>query len=118
MRTAGLVALILVALGFDFTSDFACDLHPFQMAAQATNAAEHVPPGLIERLRYAATLYRGNFLDGFSLPDAPDFDDWVRFQREHWHHQMEELFDRLTQAQEEAGEVAGAVETASRSIGG
>lgn len=67
---------------------------------------------LIERLRSAATLYRGNFLDGFSLPDAPDFDDWVRFQRERWHHQMEELFDRLTQAQEEAGEVAGVVKTA------
>src|SRR5215471_16916147 len=115
-ETAALPHLIVEgdALGFDFTSDFACDLHPFQMAAQATNSAEHVPPGLFERLRYAATLYRGNFLDGFSLPDAPDFDDWVRFQRERWHHKLEELFDRLTQAQEEAGEVAGAVETASR----
>jgi DNA-binding SARP family transcriptional activator len=115
-ETAALPHLIVEgdALGFDFTSDFACDLHSFQKAAQATNSTEQVPPGLIERLRDAATLYRGNFLDGFSLSDAPDFDDWVRFQRERWHHKMEELFDRLTQAQEEAGAVAGAIETASR----
>ena len=115
-ETAALPHLIVEgeALGFDFTSDCACDLHSLQMAAQATHSAEQVSPGLIERLRSAATLYRGNFLDGFSLPDAPDFDDWVRFQRERWHHQMEELFDQLTQLQEEAGAIAGALETASR----
>lgn len=29
-----------------------------------------------------AALYRGEFLEGFSLPDCPEFDDWLQAQRE------------------------------------
>jgi len=101
-------------LGFDFSSDFACDLHLFQAAARAANSAELSPHILLDQLQDAATLYRGNFLDNFSLRDAPDFDDWVREQRELWHRKMERIFDRLAQVQEEAGAIAEALETASR----
>jgi DNA-binding SARP family transcriptional activator len=30
----------------------------------------------------ALELYRGDFLEGFTLPDAPEFDDWVSRERE------------------------------------
>ncbi len=30
------------------------------------------------------TLYKGDFLEGFNLKDAPEFDEWVLMQREHW----------------------------------
>lgn len=101
-------------LGFDFTSDFACDLHPFQAVARARNSAELTPHILLDQLQDAATLYRSNFLDNFALRDAPDFDDWVRGQRELWHRKMEGIFDRLVQVQAEAGAIADAIETASR----
>lgn len=31
-----------------------------------------------------AALYKGDFLEGFNLKDAPEFDEWVLMQREHW----------------------------------
>ncbi|MCL4264350.1 MAG: tetratricopeptide repeat protein [Anaerolineae bacterium] len=31
-------------------------------------------------------LYRGDFLDDFYLPNAPDFEEWVTGQREQWRH--------------------------------
>ncbi|MCI0576807.1 MAG: hypothetical protein L0332_00335 [Chloroflexi bacterium] len=35
----------------------------------------------IGRLQAAVALYQGDFLDGFDLPDAPQFDGWVLAQR-------------------------------------
>jgi DNA-binding SARP family transcriptional activator len=101
-------------IGVDFTGDVACDLHPFQAAVLATYEAASSPCLLRASLQSAATLYRGEFLESFALPDAPDFDDWVREQREYWHRRMEDLFARLSQVQEEAGALADALETASR----
>jgi transcriptional activator/AAA ATPase-like protein len=53
-------------------------------------------------------------LEGFSLRDAPAFDDWARFQREYWHLRTSEVFDRLSHLQFEAGELAPAIETVNR----
>lgn len=36
----------------------------------------------VESLEGAVTLYRGDFLQGFSLDDSPQFDDWHFFQAE------------------------------------
>src|SRR5215212_3296834 len=35
-------------------------------------------------LQHAAGLVRGPFLDGFSLPDRPEFDEWVTQERQLW----------------------------------
>ncbi|HEY6410986.1 MAG TPA: AAA family ATPase, partial [Ktedonobacteraceae bacterium] len=69
---------------------------------------------LFDQLQRAAGLPRGEFLEGFSLRDAPAFDDWVRFQREYWHLRINEVCDRLSQMQFEAGELEPAIETVSR----
>jgi DNA-binding SARP family transcriptional activator len=34
----------------------------------------------------ALELYRGDFLDGFFLKDAPDFESWVQSTRDHYRH--------------------------------
>jgi DNA-binding SARP family transcriptional activator len=34
------------------------------------------------RIMEALELYRGEFLEGFTLPDTPDFEDWIVFERE------------------------------------
>ena len=43
------------------------------------------------------TLDRGEFLEGFSLPDAPEFDTWATVQREASQRQLEVVYDRLSQ---------------------
>src|SRR5207245_4837341 len=80
-------------LGLDFTSAIELDLHPLHeawtLARASTHTALTLPEDtrrtLLAQLQRAASLPRGEFLQGFSLRDAPAFDDWVRFQREYWH---------------------------------
>ena len=45
-------------------------------------AAGRRPGADLTALSEAADLYRDHFLAGFSLKDAPDFDEWVYFQAE------------------------------------
>ena len=62
----------------------------------------------------ASAAWRGEFLDGFLLREAPDFDDWVGAQREIWRRRAGVVFDRLSLLQAEAGSTADALETAAR----
>jgi DNA-binding SARP family transcriptional activator len=109
-------------LGLDPTSGIELDLHTLHEAwtlaradARATlTMPEEAHRNLLARLQHAISLPRGEFLEGFSLRDAPAFDDWVRFQREYWHLRVNEVFDRLSRLQFEAGELAPAIETVSR----
>lgn len=62
----------------------------------------------------AVDLYRGNFLQGFSVRSAPDFEAWQLAQQEHFHHQVIELL-RLASAQHLAhGEFAPAIDYTRR----
>src|SRR5216683_1631763 len=109
-------------LGLDLTSALELDLHILHEAWTLARAStpttltmpEEAHRSLLARLQRAINLPRGEFLEGFSLRDAPAFDDWVRFQREHWHLRTSEVFDRLSQLQFEAGELEAAIETVSR----
>src|SRR5579863_2392965 len=110
------------ALGLDPTSDIELDLHIIQEAWTLAHAStrmtltmpEEAHRSLLARLQRATSLSRGEFLEGFSLRDAPAFDDWVRFQREYWYLRINEIFDRLSHLQFEAGELMPAIETVSR----
>src|SRR5579885_347629 len=109
-------------LGLDLTSNLKLDLHTLQEAWSAAHASTHTTltmpeeerRTLLARLQHAISLPRGEFLEGFSLRDAPAFDDWVRFQREYWHLRTGEVFDRLSQMQFETGELEAAIETVNR----
>lgn len=64
-------------VGFNAESAYWLDVEAF-LAELAPSAAEtHV-----DRLRAAVNLYRGDFLDGFYLREAPAFEEWVLAQRE------------------------------------
>src|SRR6266700_360904 len=109
-------------LGMDLTSALELDLHILHEAWTSARASTHTSltmpeeahRSLLAQLKRAISLPRGEFLEGFSLRDAPAFDDWVRFQREYWHLRTSEVFDRLSQLQFEAGELEAALETVSR----
>ena len=55
------------------------------------------------RLDQAVTLVRGHFLDGFSLPDCPAFDQWLFFQRERLQLQITAALEQLADFHERAG---------------
>src|ERR1700730_3589336 len=109
-------------LGLYLTSEIDLDLHILHeiwtLARASTRMAPTMPEGerrgLLVQLQRAASLPRGEFLEGFSLRDAPAFDDWMRFQREYWHLHINEIFDRLSYLQFEAGELGPAIETVNR----
>ncbi len=109
-------------LGLDFTSDVELDLHTLHEAWQLSRAStrtaltmpEDMHRSLPGQLQRATSLARGEFLEGFSLRDAPAFDDWARSQREYRHLCTSEIFDRLSKLQFEAGELAPAIATVNR----
>ncbi|MFW5943378.1 MAG: ATP-binding protein [Chloroflexota bacterium] len=65
-----------------------------------------------QAMERALEQVRGEFLEGFSLPDAPEFDNWATLQREAAHVQINRLFARLSKAQLDAGQAARAQQTA------
>lgn len=109
-------------LGLNLTSALDLDLHTLHDAWTASRASSrtalHMPEeeqrNVLTRLQHATSLPRGAFLEGFSLRDAPAFDDWVRFQRDYWHLRITEVFDRLSRLQFEAGELVAAMATVTR----
>jgi DNA-binding SARP family transcriptional activator len=104
------------AVGLDLASGVELDLSLLKDAS--ARPLVEAPGGeyrsLLEELRAAAAAYRGEFLEGFSLDDAPDFDYWVALERELWLRSAEAVFDRLSGLELEIGEVGAAVATAER----
>ncbi len=65
---------------------------------------------LAERVRAltdAAALYRDHFLAGFSLKDAPDFDEWVFFQAEGLKRDLAFVLETLVRLHLDADPAAG-----------
>jgi predicted ATPase/DNA-binding SARP family transcriptional activator len=93
-------------VGFDFEGSFDLDLDWL-----AAGILPQTPPNELSAI---LNLDRGEFLDGFSLPDAPEFDTWAAIQREAIQRQVERVYDRLTQHQLANRESNSAVETATR----
>ena len=94
------------------------DVEQFQQLADACTA--HHPAGAalcpqcIEALTAAATLYQGDFLDGLTLADCPDFDQWRAFQAETLRHTFGSMMQKLVQANEAHGAYAEALALARR----
>ncbi|HEV2744415.1 MAG TPA: hypothetical protein VGV91_14765, partial [Rubrobacter sp.] len=51
---------------------------------------------LVGRLREGSEAYRGGFLEGFYLDDAPGFDHWASVEREGWRTRLAVVLDTLS----------------------
>ncbi|MDX1664600.1 MAG: hypothetical protein R3272_12465, partial [Candidatus Promineifilaceae bacterium] len=89
-------------LGFNPTAPHTLDLALVQQALASRDPDE---------MAAAAAHGRGSFAAGFSPGDAPPFDAWIAAQRALWEQRVDLLFDRLSQAQFEQGQVAEAQAT-------
>jgi DNA-binding SARP family transcriptional activator len=71
-------------------------------------------PDCLARLEAAVGLYRGDFMDGFSLPDSLDFDEWQRFQTESLRDELASALERLAGLTAAKGEYEEAIGHARR----
>jgi DNA-binding SARP family transcriptional activator len=62
------------------------DVTAFLSLLAQTRSHEHSPDNLcnvcVDLLKQAVTLYRGDFMTGFTVADSIEYDDWQMFQRE------------------------------------
>jgi DNA-binding SARP family transcriptional activator len=72
---------------FNPASDYRLDVAEFQRCI--------APQAGWPQLEAAVALYRGEFLSGFSLPDAPAFEEWLLLWRERLHQQTLAALERL-----------------------
>ncbi len=109
------------ALALNPDAEVDLDLHTVERAyaLARTDRSSRVPPessASLSVLQSAVACHRGDFLTGFSLGDAPDFDDWVATQGEVWRRRLGLILDRLSEIQFASGDFASAAETASQWI--
>ncbi|UCG25624.1 MAG: AAA family ATPase [Chloroflexota bacterium] len=94
------------SVAFDFELAHDLDLAWLAAAAREELPAEEFSPVL--------SLDRGEFLEGFNLPDATGFDTWAAIRREACQRQLETVYDRLSQHLLATHSSAAAAETAAR----
>ena len=87
------------------------DLLEEGLAATATHGHDQrdVCDRCIPHLREITDLYRGDFLEGFSVKASPEFDDWVRNVSESVRIRIGEAYHRLGTALAAAGDYPGAI---------
>ena len=93
---------------FNLDRDFWLDVAEFQQCAN--------PHAGVAQLERAATLYRGEFLSGFSLPNAPAFEEWLLLWRERLHQQALAALERLAAHYLAAGNYEQAQQCARRQL--
>lgn len=77
------------SIAFKVSPDCRVDVAAFLQDIDGVNAHAHTHTGgvlcakCLERTVSAVEAYRGPFMEGFSLRDAPEFDDWQLIQAEH-----------------------------------
>ncbi|GIK54481.1 MAG: hypothetical protein HND44_05750 [Chloroflexi bacterium] len=117
LRSAGLEPYLVITnntLSFDLDSAYWCDAEAFDRLLARYRRGDDA--GDAHLLRQAADLYRGDFLDGFTLGDTLDFDDWVVVQRQHWRELALTALDELVNRLSAAGQYAEGITYASRQL--
>ncbi|MGH8913953.1 MAG: BTAD domain-containing putative transcriptional regulator, partial [Acidimicrobiia bacterium] len=100
--------------------DVSSDLDVLSAELVATGHHEHdagdVCGACIPHLRRATSLYRGDFLEGFSVKTSPDFEDWTRGVAESTRLRVGAAFNRLATALAANGEYPDAISSVSKWI--
>ena len=64
----------------------------------------------------AAALVQGDFLEGFAIPGASEFETWLADERRHWAARGAAVLAALSEREAAAGRIAAAVEAAARAL--
>jgi WD40 repeat protein len=71
----------------------------------------------MDRLEEAVELYRGDFLEGFSVGDSPAFEEWALLTREELERQLTTALQRLADHFQGCGDYERALGYARRQVG-
>ncbi|KAB7622561.1 BTAD domain-containing putative transcriptional regulator [Alkalilimnicola sp. S0819] len=100
------------SIRFNPDGDCFVDVLAFQACAAGNSASSRDLPWLEK----AASLYQGHFLDGFHLPDNPDFEQWQEARAEQFRlHALSQL-SALAEHRESMGELAAAMEVCRQQL--
>jgi len=104
---------------FNAASDYWLDVADFRR--QVTDGQRQVADqkdleSAIRNLQSAIQLYRGSFLEGFSVGDSAAFEEWALFTREQLARQMSSALHHLAAAHEQRGAYEQARSCAWRQI--
>src|SRR5262245_33382244 len=86
----------------------ACDIHPHPRIETCLACAQ--------RLQQATALYRGSFLEQFSLADSEAFEEWTLVKREALHRRALQALAQLADHHEQHGEYEAARRYAARQL--
>ncbi len=93
------------SIQFNRESDTFIDVTTFEDLSSMRNATR----ADLTALEQAVTLYRGRFLEGFSLPGCSEFEEWLMLKQEHLHRLVMEALARLVTAYEAEGQLERAL---------
>jgi len=96
---------------FNGDSQVQSDVTAFSLLLAQTSLERTIP-----QLKEAVALYRGSFLEGFSLADSAAFEEWALLQRERLHRLALESLHRLAACYEERGGYEAALPHAWRQV--
>lgn len=100
-------------IGFNPSAASFLDLNLIAHLTADTQPTQLAPP-TVTLLQNAVEAARGPFLEAFSLPDTPAFNDWVVIQRNILGGRLNLIHDRLSNHQLETHLIHPAIETVNR----
>ncbi len=98
------------------------EIDAVEFSAPTTSAECSGTPGAarcgtcLSQMEILAAGYRGEFMAGFSLPNCPDFEEWLQVQRQAFHIRALGRLARLTDCHERMGALGKSLPFASKSL--
>ncbi len=90
---------------FNSLSDYWLDVSTFkEISGQSDFASQPLEHPQIEHIIQAVAVFRGSFLEGFSLPDSAPFEEWVLLRREQLNRSYLHMLSQLADYFESCGE--------------
>lgn len=90
------------SVGLDREAGIWLDVEQFRRLAQNRLSHDHPEDAFCEdcllQLAEAVSLHRGDFLEGFTLPDSAEFDDWQAFETEGLRRELAGVLEKLVQS--------------------
>ena len=96
----------------EFSGDCFLDSVQFELDIKTASSLDPIPASVI--LTDSLRLYRGDFLEGFHIRDAPDFEDWMLAERARLRELALQTLHTLTQFHTQRGHFTEAISFASR----
>lgn len=101
-------------LAFNHGPPHHIDVITLQAAADRIKDPGALEPGQLKQLEHAIALYRGDFLEGFHVRAAPEFEQWVHGQRAHFRELVLRLMLVATAAHTARGQYNTAIDFTRR----